>query len=140
MFSKKNAARNVSITDNEAAVCAPQEQVIDGMYAAALGVLYRQHSPLSQPLRQQLEGHLELLARHRLAVRTCQPRCLLAEGTRHALVGHPVLRCCSVAQTALQAVHNLEKRTADCGQFQQMKHRARGGHKQANHLDSLTSC
>lgn len=62
------------------------EEVIDGVYAAAERVFDRQHGSIGQKLRDRLEGILKLLARHRMCVRKgCQDG-TLAVGTRHALI------------------------------------------------------
>ncbi len=71
---------------------APDEEVEDGVDGTPDRVLNGQHRGVRQPLREGLEGHLELLAGQRLRAWAGLARCALAVRPWHALVCHPVLR------------------------------------------------
>ena len=64
------------------------EEVIDGVYAAAKGVFNRKHCPVHQELGEGLECVLKLLAGHRMGVGERRQHRALRVGSWIALVRH----------------------------------------------------
>ncbi|MCO5596704.1 hypothetical protein L7F22_050772 [Adiantum nelumboides] len=69
-----------------------QQQIVVAMNAASQRIFDRQDGPVGQPQLQRLEGNLELVTRHCLALWISLSGRRFAVGTRNALICHPKSR------------------------------------------------